>query len=83
VTAVDLRHLQAQAWRFARITVLALAGQLLVLGHWPGWAGLWALLLGAVETTLRQLYPTVSIYDAPAPTVPPSRTGAPGGGGGQ
>lgn len=78
---MDPKHLTTQAWRFARITLLALAGQLLVLGHWPGWAALWTLAIGAAETTLRQMYPTVSIYSAsPAPT--PRSTTA-GGGGGQ
>jgi hypothetical protein len=78
---MDRKHLQAQALRFARIAALALAGQLLVLGHWPGWAALWSLAVGAVETTVRQMYPTTSVYDAPAAPKPTDT--APGGVGGQ
>lgn len=72
---MDPKHLQAQALRFVRITVLALAGQLLVLGHWPGWSALWSLAISAVEVAVRQMYPTTSIYDAP-PAVPPGGEGA-------
>jgi len=78
---MDMKHLQAQALRFARITFLALAGQLLVLGHWPGWSALWSLAIGAVETAVRQMYPTTSIYDAPS--APEPKSTAPGGVGGQ
>jgi len=72
VTTVDVKHLEAQAARFIRITVLALAGQLLVLGHWPGWSALWALAIGAAETAVRQMYPTVPVHVVEAASEPTS-----------
>jgi hypothetical protein len=50
-------HAKAQAARFARMVAYAVVGQLLVLGHWPGWAGLWALAPAVGETLLRELLP--------------------------
>jgi hypothetical protein len=50
------------------------------VGHWPGWPALWSLLAGAVETAVRQMYPTSSIYDEPST---PATSATPGGVGGQ
>lgn len=92
---MDAKHFEAQVLRFARITALALAGQLLVLGHWPGWAGLWAMAVGAGETALREAYPTVRLPDRITSALDGTATagptgmaqnppgGSPGGGGGQ
>jgi hypothetical protein len=51
-------HLQAQLLRFARATVYAFVAALLAAGgHVSGWDAL-ALLAGAAEAGLRQLFPT-------------------------
>jgi hypothetical protein len=75
-------HLRAQALRFARISVYALLAQLALTGFsWPGWAGLWALVPGALETGLRQMMPTKPIPAVtavlaapPEPPAPPAAT---------
>ncbi len=78
-------HVTAQLLRFARVTGYALVAQLLLTGFsWPGWAGLWALVPGALETGLRQVAPVKAIpavtsapagrstwNDTPPPTAPP------------
>lgn len=73
-------HLRAQALRFVRVTAYALLAQLtLTGGTWPGWAGLWSLLPGALETGLRQVLPVKAIPAATPlpPTGPLDRGSAP------
>lgn len=69
-------HVKAQALRFVRMTGLVLAGQLLALGHWPGWAGLWAMAVGSAEVAVREVYPTVRLPDR-ITSVSPTAAAAP------
>lgn len=57
-------HLKAQALRFVRTSGLAFVALLLATGGHVGWSSLWAMLVGAAETGLRELIPV-----APLPTV--------------
>jgi hypothetical protein len=71
-------HLRAQALRFVRTSGLAFAAMLLATGGHVGWSSLWAMLVGAGETGLRQLMqvepkPTVTAVLAdPPPTTDPA-----------
>lgn len=73
-------HVQAQALRFLRVSGYALVAQLLLTGfEWPGWAGLWSLVPGALETGLRQVLPVKTIprvTSEPAVPVPPAPPGS-------
>jgi hypothetical protein len=76
--AVISAHAKAQAVRFARVAALALLAQLLLTGFvWPGWAGLWSLLIGAAEVGLREMRPVKPI--GPGSSPPASTSGAGGG----
>lgn len=75
-------HLKAQALRFVRTSGLAFIAMLLATGGHVGWSSLWAMLVGAVETGLRQLMPvaplptvTAVLADPPAPADPPAVKG--------
>jgi hypothetical protein len=67
-------HVRAQILRFARVSAYALIAQLLLTGFaWPGWAGLWSLVLGAAETGLRQALPVKPLPRvASEPAAPPA-----------
>lgn len=67
-------HVRAQALRFARVSLLALGASYVVAGRWPGWAGLWALVPGALEAGLRQMLqtePVATVTSVLAPPAPP------------
>jgi hypothetical protein len=71
-------HLRAQALRFVRTSGLAFVALLMATGGHVGWSSLWAMLVGAGETGLRQLMqveskPTVTAVLAdPSPTIDPA-----------
>lgn len=67
-------HVQAQALRFVRVSAYALVAQLLLTGFaWPGWAGLWSLVPGALETGLRQALPVKPLPRIAAEQAPPTQ----------
>lgn len=75
-------HLKAQALRFVRTSGLAFVALLMATGGHVGWSSLWAMLVGAAETGLRQLMPvaplptvTAVLADPPAPADPPAAKG--------
>ena len=73
MTREQAAHVQAQVLRFVRVSVLALVVQLLASGGtWPGWAGLWSLGAGALETGLRQVLPVKPLPAVEAVLKPPS-----------
>jgi hypothetical protein len=71
-------HLRAQALRFVRTSGLAFVALLMATGGHIGWSSLWAMLVGAGETGLRQLVqvepkPTVGgVLADPSPTTDPA-----------
>jgi hypothetical protein len=53
-------NIRTQALRFLRVAVLAAATQLLVTGdHDWGWKTLAAVIIGAAETAVRQVWPAL------------------------
>ncbi len=54
-------HVKAQLLRFVRTSGLAFMAMLLASGGHIGWPSLWAMLVGAGETGLRQLLPVKSV----------------------
>lgn len=78
-------HVKAQALRFARVSALAFVAALFTTGGKVSWASLWAMIAGAGETGLRQVFqvkavPTVSSVLAetsvpPADPTPPAAKG--------
>lgn len=78
-------HLKAQALRFVRTSGLAFVALLLATGGHVGWSSLWAMLVGAAETGLRELMPveskptvTAVLADPPPPAAeatPPTAKG--------
>lgn len=72
-------HLKAQALRFVRTSGLAFVALLLATGGHVGWSSLWAMLVGAAETGLRELMPveskptvTAVLADPSQPTTDPA-----------
>lgn len=68
-------HLKAQTLRFVRTSGLAFVAMLLATGGHVSWSSLWAMLVGAGETGLRQLMqvepkPMVTAVLADPPTPP-------------
>lgn len=67
-------HVQAQVFRFVRVSGLAFVSQYLATnGHVPGWWSLWALGAGAAEAGLRQVFPV-----KPIPAVASESSAPPG-----
>jgi hypothetical protein len=70
-------HLRAQALRFVRTSGLAFVALLMATGGHVSWSSLWAMLVGAGETGLRQLMQVepkqtvTAVLADPPPTAPP------------
>ena len=66
-------HLKAQTIRFARLFAVAFLAQLVTAGTANlGWKTLAALGVGAVETVVRQIWPTTSTATPNAASTAPS-----------
>jgi hypothetical protein len=70
-------HLKAQALRFVRTSGLAFVAMLLATSGHVGWSSLWAMLVGAGETGLRQLIPVAPLPAVTAVLADPPPTTAP------
>lgn len=70
-------HVKAQALRFVRTSGLAFVALLLATGGHVGWSSLWAMLVGAAETGLRQLMPVAPLPTVTAVLAPPAPPATP------
>lgn len=69
-------HARSQILRFLRVSAMAFVASLFTTGGKIGWSSLWAMVAGAGETGLRQVWPVKpvpSVASVPAPPVMSAR----------
>jgi hypothetical protein len=71
-------HVKAQALRFVRIAALAFVAQFFAAGQTVSWENLLALVAGAAEVGIREMFPTKAIPTVASVLADPPTPGAEG-----